>query len=807
MKKIMTILFISFGVVFGQFAPMYSTATTDDGISLANNPGGLGISRDFNMYLLKPLNFSKLDSVQNDFSIFMQMKRSGFGFTHLENGIDLLHLGSGEHLWKGFYMGSTSHFSSDGYEAVDIGLLYRGYSWLSAGLNWKNLWSRQRGGQRADQIVNLGLAVRPLGNRVTIAYDHRFLFEAGSFKNNTDLGGNIQIHMEFVDGLKLFANYDTQMKGIQLGLSVGLGTVSVESFHNMDKNGDYTNSLFGIQVSEEIRRVLFENKTPTYIELSFERRITDSPTPRAFFGPKTITLKELIDDIDEMAERTDVDGIILKPDNYVSGLGIMEEVTQALHRFKKKGKKILAFINSTGESQYVFACVADSIFLNSGGFINVDGVAFTVGFFKNLFDKIGIGAQIYRRGDYKTAAETLTEEKLTETSREAYEAVLADFQETFSQMIRKGRGFTEAQLEEIYATALFTPEMALKAGLIDGIYHPDQIEKKIKAIAGDEAKIVKAHKLPDLWDYDWESFAASKIALIYAEGPIVPGRSVPSPFGGDKIIGSETTAKAIRKAREDKSVKAIVMRVNSPGGSILASEDIWREVHRTTHPDSSDQENRKPFIISMGNVAASGGYYISCAADTIVADSNCITGSIGVLSGKLSLGGLFEKIGYNVDVVKEKSHAEMFGSHRLFTEEEGERMQAIVDSYYEQFLRRVSEGRDMTRDEVDKVAQGRIWTGVDAKELGLVDALGGLDKALEIAREKAGLEKDKYYLQIHTGVEKPKFQFEVKSKSDLMTFLDMFEDDIPVARLLDRAKLIHDEKFLYLMDGEFFIED
>ncbi|MBL7046169.1 MAG: signal peptide peptidase SppA, partial [Candidatus Marinimicrobia bacterium] len=360
-------------------------------------------------------------------------------------------------------------------------------------------------------------------------------------------------------------------------------------------------------------------------------------------------------------------------------------------------------------------------------------------------------------------------------------------------------------LNEVYNKALYTPPMALETGLIDGIFHPDQIETKMKEIAGDKVKIKKVKKLPRQWVYDWEPVIGPKIALIYAEGPIYPGKSKPSPFGGDKIIGSETTAGAIQAAREDKSVKAIVMRVNSPGGSVLASEDIWREVHRTTHPDSADAENQKPFIISMANVAGSGGYYISCAADTIVADSACITGSIGVLSGKISLGGLFKKIGYNIDIIKETPHAEQFGMHRTFTEEEGQRMQAIVDSYYEQFLDRVSEGRGMTKEEVDAVAQGRIWSGIDAREKGLVDILGGLDTAIEIAREKANLEEGKYNLQIFKGVEPFSFEFNLKTKSELMKILEVFETDVPIAKMLDRAKLINDERFLYLMEEELIL--
>lgn len=808
MKKSVIAILILITTGYGQYVPNISVAAVDDANATLINSAGLGVEHDFNMWITEPTNWTNLDSINYDFGFYGQFGSSGFGFTHMQKGRDLLHTGNGQHIGAGFYLGNTSHISSDGYEAFDMGLLYRGNSWLSAGLQWKNLWSRERG-VRQPQQFQVGVALRPFGNRLTVAYDHRFSAPYNEFSGFSDLGGFAQIQAEVIDGIKLFASYDLAeaTKGMQVGISLGFGQMSVETFHNLNDNNNYVSpSLTGWFYSNENRRSLVKSKKPTFVELGFERPISDSPSPKAFFGPKTVTLRELINEINDLAENPEVDGIILRADHYGSGTGMFQELTDALRKVKVSGKKILAFMDNGSDQQYALACLADSIYLNSGGALAIIGRGMGIGFYKGLFDKLGIDAQFYRRGDYKTAAEPFTRKELTETSREAYEAVLHDLQEVYSGMIKRGRGWSDEKLNEVYDKVLFTAPLALEAGLIDGIYHPDMIEKKVKGIAGEKAVIVKAHKQPKPWEYDWESPAGPKIALIYAEGPIQPGKSQPSPFGGDKIIGSETTSKAIRKARENKSVKAIVMRVNSPGGSVLASEDIWREVHRTTHPDSADEENRKPFIISMGNVAGSGGYYISCAADTIVADSACITGSIGVLGGKISLGGLFQKIGFNVDIVKEQEHADAFGIHRSLTEEEGESYQGIIDSFYEQFLRRVAEGRGMTTEEVDEVAQGRIWTGRAAQKRGLVDELGGLERALEIAEEMAGLDDKGYLLQIDPGTEGMKFEFEVQSQSGLQKLLDAFEDDIPVARLLDRAKLIHDEKVLYLMDIELFEE-
>ncbi len=807
MKKSIAAIFILMTIGFGQFVPNISVATVDDANATLINSAGLGLNRDFNMWITDQTDWTKLDSITYDFGFYGQAGISGFGFTYMQEGRDILHSGSGQHLGGGFYLGSTSHISSDGYEAIDMGLLYRGFSWFSAGLQWKNLWSRDRGG-RQDQQYQVGVAFRPFGNRLTVAYDHRF--SSGPYGESSytyqDGGGIAQLQAEVIDGIKLFAGYDLAeaTKGMQVGISVGFGQMSVETFHNFDSNSDYVGpSLTGYFFSEEKLRTVIKSKKPTFVELGFERPMSDSPSPSSFFGSKTVTLREMVDEINALAENPNVDGIILRADHYGSGTGMFQEIVDALRKVKASGKKILAFMDYGSDQQYALACLADSIYLNSGGTLQIMGAGAALMFYKGLFDKLGIDAQFYRRGDYKTAAEPYTREELTETSREAYEEIVHDLQTFYSGMIKRGRGWSDEKLNEVYNQSGFTAPMALKAGLIDGIYHPDEIEKKVKEIAGDKVVLVRIHKQSKPWEYDWKSPAGSKIAVIYAEGPIQPGKSQPSPFGGDKIIGSETTSKAIRKAREDKSVKAIVLRVNSPGGSVLASEDIWREVHRTTHPDSADEENQKPFIVSMGNVAGSGGYYISCAADTIVADSTCITGSIGVLGGKISLGGLFEKIGLNMDVVKEQEHADAWSIHRSFTEEEGKSYQGIIDSFYEQFLSRVAEGRGMTTDEVDAIAQGRIWTGMDAKEIGLVDELGGLERAIEIAEEMAGLDENKYELQINPGIEGVNFEFKIQSKSDMQKLLAAFEEDIPVARLLDRAKLIHDEKVLYLMDLEF----
>ncbi len=798
------LLFTSFG--FSQSLPLDSAAVSvaeiDDAGAVLVNPAGLGVSRNFNSRVLFPINYSNSDSQTLQFIWMAQAKNSGFGYTYNPDGYDQLHLGSGQKMDYGIYFGYMSHISLRGYEAIDLGLLWRGYKWLSLGLSWQNVYSRDK----LVQPLKMGIAVRPFGNRLTISYDR--LFEIDQDDETRDLGGSIVLNSELISGIGILAGYNLDYSSTILGVSINYGIGGFENYSLFDNGGELEdNGIIGVSTNIDRKRSFFKSKDPKYVEIRFGVGIEDSPSPKVLFGDRLVTLREVIRLVDQIADDPDVAGVIVYPQQLSIGFAMGTELRAALVGLKAAGKSIYVFADVLTDRSYSLISMSDGIYLNSGGALMIDGIGMGAVFWKGTFDKLGLDAQYYRRGKYKSAAETYTREQMSEPSREARQAVLDDIDVIYREMMLDRPGIDDDQLEKVFDRAVFTASQALEYGLVDGVYHPDQKESIIKDLVGKDVKIVKTKQWARKWTYDWESGVRPQIALIYAEGPILPGKSTPSPFGRDKQIGSVTTATAIRKAREDELVQAIVLRVNSPGGSVLASEDIWREIHRTTHPDSSDEENRKPVFVSMGNVAASGGYYIACAADTIVADSACITGSIGVLAGKISLGGLYEKIGYNVDVLKAEPHSDMFSLHRSLTTEEGQSIQAVVDSYYEQFLERVAEGREMTVAEVDSVAQGRIWTGIEAQKLGLVDELGGLKKTIQLAKSRIGLKPDDdIYLKIYPGVERADFDFNLESGSIILEELDKLNGTNDIRQVLDRIALLNQEVALYLME-EIILEE
>ncbi len=783
-------------IISAQWAPLGSVAELDDAGAILVNPAGLGVERNFNSRLLLPVNYNQMNQEDQDFSWTMHAGNSGFGYTHRAVGYDLFHFGSGQYLEYGSYFGLMSHVSTRGYEAVDLGLMFRGTDWLSIGTGWKNIYSRDD----LPRVVRTGIALRQLGDRLTICYDHTLSFQSG--EDTGDLGGNLQLKAELMPGVDLITGYATDDQSIALGINFSLGNGGLENYSRIDKNGELADAgVVGFSTNLDRKRTLIKSGKSQVVELRFKSGIQESPDAKVFFGRHKTTLRQAIHQVYALADDPNVAALIIHPKGLMMGFAMQMELREALVHLQAKGKRIFVFADILTDATYPLVALADGIYLNEGGVILVDGLALSATFWKGTLDKLGIEAQYFRRGKYKSAAETYTRESMSEPSREARWAVLEDINQEYRTMLLDRHGMTDSSLTAVLDRAIFTADQALEAGLIDGLMHPDQTDEILEEHLGEEIEIISLKKWRRRWEYVWEPGLRPQIALIYAEGMIVPGKSESSPFGGQKRIGSVTTSRAIKEAREDEQVKAIVLRINSPGGSVLASEDIWREVSLTTNPDSTTEGQRKPVFVSMGSLAASGGYYIACAADTIVADPACITGSIGVLSGKLSLGGLFDKIGYNVDVLKTDPHADMLSMHRSFTDDESQRMQSLVDNWYEKFLRRVADGRDMTMAAVDSVAQGRIWTGKDAREIGLVDELGGLRKTLELAKTRIGLDRDtRVRLKVFPTVEKAEFNFTRESASVLFDEMEKLDPDMNPGMILDRIALLNSEPALFLME-------
>jgi protease-4 len=472
------------------------------------------------------------------------------------------------------------------------------------------------------------------------------------------------------------------------------------------------------------------------IKLDFEvpERTQLIPVSSYFSIPsleKTIGLNDIIKSIKKAKDDNKIEGIFIDLDNLiVGGLTKVDALRKALNDFKSSGKFIIAHGNSISEKAFYLASVADSIFITPTGTLEFDGFSMEMSFYKKALDKLEIEPQIFQHGKFKSATEPFKLNQMSDENKEQLKSYLNTVYKNFINNISSSTNKSSEELIDIADNLKITSaEDAVKFGLADSLLYRDGVDsllKKLVGIAPDKKLKIVSFKKYAKTKKAYHS-SNNRIAVIYASGEITSGK------GDDNSIGTENIIKAIRKAKKNKRVKAIVMRVNSPGGSPLTSDMIWKEILLV--------KKTKPFIVSMGDVAASGGYYISCAADSIVAEANTITGSIGVFGIIPNAKKFFNnKLGVTFDRVKTNPNSGMMTYTTPLTNAQRKFIQKEVNDIYVDFAGRVAEGRGMTFEEVDKIAQGRIWSGMQAKEIGLVDELGGMDLAIKIASVKAGID-------------------------------------------------------------------
>ena len=427
-----------------------------------------------------------------------------------------------------------------------------------------------------------------------------------------------------------------------------------------------------------------------------------------------------------------ISSLVIKPAGAGALWGKVQEVRDAVADFRRSGKPAIAYLEFGGEQEFYLASACDKVFLMPTASLDLTGMASYELFLRGMLDKIGAYPDALHIGEYKTASNTLTEHTYTPAHREMAESLNIDLYQQLVRGIADGRHKSEAEVKSLIDHGPFLPEEALKAGLIDDLAYEDELDDKVKLGTG---KI----KYTDMNEYRQVSPTSlglnrgPKIAVLYAAGIIALGKSnYDSPSGN--VVGSETLVDYLRKARADSAVKAIVLRIDSPGGSAIASDVIWREVMLT--------KNQKPVIASMSDVAASGGYYIAMPAHAIVAEPSTLTGSIGVVITKFVIDGTLKKLGLNMEGVSQGKYAQMYSPVRPFSPEERARVAENMQATYDTFVEKAAQGRNTTPEKIDAIAQGRVWTGRQAKQLGLVDELGGLDRAVAIAKQRAKIPQD-----------------------------------------------------------------
>ena len=450
------------------------------------------------------------------------------------------------------------------------------------------------------------------------------------------------------------------------------------------------------------------------------------------FGPGGPTVRSVTDSLRKAKVDERISGVILKPQiGPRLYWGKLQEIRDAVIDYRESGKPIAAFIEYGGAEDYYLASAADKVYLMPGSSLDVVGRAQYEMFVRNALDKVGIYPDVLAAGEYKTAANQYTETTMTPAHREMAESLNRDLYEQMIEGIAESRGLTGDEVRRLVDEGPFLPEDALAAGLVDGLAYADEMKRREPFDAADGREIS---------DSDYRQIGlrsvglnqGERIALIYAVGAVASGSSSFDVLNGE-VLGSDTLTSAIRSAREDDSVRAIVLRIDSPGGSAIASDVIWREVGLV-------RESGKPIVASMSDMAASGGYYIAMGADAIVAQPATWTGSIGVVFGKFTTGGVYEKLGVGIEPVSEGRFAEIYSPVTRFSDAERAKAREHLDATYEQFVTKAAEGRGTTRDALHQVAQGRVWTGRQALEHGLIDEVGGLARAIALAKEKAGID-------------------------------------------------------------------
>ena len=464
----------------------------------------------------------------------------------------------------------------------------------------------------------------------------------------------------------------------------------------------------------------------------------DNPLARASQG-RVLVLRETLETLEAAGRDPRVQGLVVRLGRGALGFADVQELRDAIRRFRDNGKFALGFAESFGEGgngtlHYYLASALNTIWLQPSGDVDVTGVSLESPYLRDSFDLLGLEPQFDQREEYKGAMNQFTDRELPAPQRENLQRLVDSWIGQIARGVAEGRNLDSAEVRRLIDRAPFLPSEAVANGLIDRLGYWDEASDAALEAAqdatGSEAEFL------GLKDYAAAREAPEPdgpvIALIHGLGPVVLDGSENDPVFGQVVMGSDTVSEALADAVADEEVAAIVFRIDSPGGSYVASDAIWREVQNA-------RDREVPVIVSMGNVAASGGYFVAAPAHKIVAQPGTVTGSIGVVSGKLVLTGLWDKLGVNWDGVKAGDNADIWSANRRFSQDGWDHLQRFLDSAYEDFTNKVAEGRGLDRAQTLQAAKGRVWTGEDARELGLVDALGGYREAIDLARTAAGV--------------------------------------------------------------------
>ncbi len=704
-----------------------SVATADGFASPVINPAAPAFGNAGGIGALLGYDESAFGNIQDgdgpDFSLFLNTRVLSYAFQTTADANR--HTGTlSVPLFGDLYAGASVSVPDLSFEdpTTRAGLLLRPLNVLSLGATGTFP-------ETGDPAYRIGGAVRPLFvNRelaqvLTVSTDVRY-------RNDDFLAPILGVEISPEDGLDIGAAWDFDSDRLQLQASVSYGRVRAGNggSFNFDDGGPGTVAF--AHLSTRDFRSFAPIRARTFAEYAPGPMIVEQPASMLLSSFESLdpsdTVAEVVNDIRRLSQNDAVAGILFNNHNLQASYANFLEIRQALEDFKATGKQVVFYIEQTNTLNYALAAaVADRIYLNPQGSILLSGLSRTRPYLKELLDDFGVGVAHIRSAEYKTFGNIFSETGMPAEEREAIEALLEDQYGVLLRMIEAGRGDRlSGSAEAIVADGPYlVAERALEAGLVDELIYADELESRLEELQrGARIAEVSAR---DQIRYEWSRRPAPRVAVIYATGNISRGEGQPG-----RVIGSETMAEAIREARESGGIDGIIVRVSSGGGSALGSAVIAREIELTT-----SGEDPKPVVISMADSAASGGYYISAPADRIVAHPVTVTGSIGVVVLLPNIEGLSDKYGVNWDTVKTTDTADLGALYRTLTPEERSLVQNSVDTQYDRFVSYVGEQRGMSTEDVERVARGRVWSGEDALERGLVDRLGGLKTSIDVMQE------------------------------------------------------------------------
>ncbi|MEO0109150.1 MAG: signal peptide peptidase SppA [candidate division WOR-3 bacterium] len=693
------------------FASTQSVATTDDALAILKNPALLGTGRELNFYLF--YNHFSLITIrpetlsQSYFSFAGQLGNFGFFY---QDKPRTYYLGSGIKL-SDFYFGFR--YERTNLSSWDFGLAYRYTNFASLGLVLTGI--------RKENPLIPGIALKPI-KEISLYYEGMIYRQPLNFFHNFGL--------EIIpgNGMELKFKID-QERNFSLGFSFSLGQPELGFiFSSTPKRKEKLKSeIFYLSYHKEEKRS-FLPPQKRYLELELAGGLEDLPSGFSLFGKRRKKVfPQLLATIEKARESEGIEVLLLKisPDFSLT-LAQAEELKNCLKWFKEKGKRVFIYTPNLNTINFYLATVADKVILHPLGDVAIQGIYTQTTFLANLLKRLGIEVDVARFGKYKSAPETFTEEKMSEENREQLTTLLDDLYEVLLSAFAE-KGFPTESAEKIINQGIFLAKEGKEKGLFDLIAYEDNLDSIVKAegkVKGKTSEKSFQKKRP--YDYYWGE--KDKIAIVYINGAIVYGESYTDFLTGEYFTGCQTIVRYLRKIKNDPKVKAVVLRIDSPGGDGFASDVIWREVELL--------KKKKPVYVSMASLAASGGYYCASNGEEIFALNSTLTGSIGVFGMKFVTQSFSEKVGIKREIIKKGEKADMFSPDRHFTPEEEELFKKVIENFYDQFLTRVATGRNLKKEKVDSLAQGRIWSGKKARELGLVDKTGGLMDLISYLKEK-----------------------------------------------------------------------